>query len=75
MSRSSRSTSICGVASAPSEKADKQRWHRRFRQRNRQRRSQGAEPLPLRAVSNLWTMAKDGKHWFDAKRVPHLMRK
>jgi hypothetical protein len=75
MSRSSRSTPICGLASAPSEKDDKQRWHRRFRRRNRQRLHQGAEPLPLRAFSNLWTMAKDGKQWFDARRLPHLMRK
>ena len=75
MSRSYRSTSICGLASAPSEKADKQHWHRRLRRRNRQRLHQGAEPLPLRAVSNPWTMAKDGKQWFDARRVPCLMRK
>jgi hypothetical protein len=75
MSRSYRSTSICGLACAPSEKGDKQHWHRRFRRRNRQRLTQGAEPLPLRAVSNPWTMAKDGKHWFDARRLPHRMRK
>jgi hypothetical protein len=75
MSRSYRSTSICGLASAPSEKDDKQRWHRRWRRQNRQRVHQGAEPLPLRVVSDPWTMAKDGKQWFHARRLPHLMRK
>jgi hypothetical protein len=75
MRRSSRSTSICGLARAPSEKDDTQRGHRRWRQRHRQRLSQGTEPLPLRAVSNPWTMAKDGTPWCDARCLPHRMRK
>lgn len=28
-----------------------------------------------REVSNVWTMAKDGKHYFDPHRYPKEMRK
>ena len=32
--------------------------------------------LPLkREVSDIWTMDKDGKRWFDAGRFAELMRK
>jgi len=75
MSRSYRHTSICGLASAASEKDDKRRWHRRFRQQNRQRVRQDREPLPLDAVGDPWLMAKDGKQWFDRTRHPRLLRK
>ena len=75
MSRSYRHTSICGLASAASEKDDKRRWHHRFRQRNRQRVHQGKEPLSLGAVGDPWLMAKDGKQWFDRTRHPRLLRK
>jgi hypothetical protein len=50
MSRSYRHTSICGITTAASEKDDKRRWHRCFRQRNCHRVRQGTEPLPLAAV-------------------------
>jgi len=75
MSRSYRHTSICGLASAASEKDDKRRWHRRFRQQNRQRVRQGTEPLSLAAVSDPWLMAKDGKQWFDRTQHPRLLWK
>ena len=75
MSRSFRHAPMCGLTCAASEKDDKRRWHRRFRHRNRQRVHQGAELLPLRALSDPWLMAKDGKQWFDWIRHPSLMRK
>ena len=75
MSQSYRHTSICGITTAASEKDDKRRWHHRFRQWNRQRVLQGQEPLLLRAVSDPWLMAKDGKQWFDQARHPRLIRK
>ena len=73
MSRSYRHTPICSLAAAASEKEDKRRWHRRFRQRNHQRVCQGTEPLSLTAVSEPWLMAKDGKQWFDRRRHPRLL--
>ena len=75
MSQSYRHTPICGLACAASEKADKQRWHRRFRRRNRELVRQAGEPLPIRVASNPWDMAKDGKQRFDQTRLPRLMRK
>lgn len=75
MSHSYRHIPICGITTAASEKDDKRHWHRRFRQRNRQRVHQGKEPLPLGAVSDPWLMAKDGKQWFDRIRHPRLLRK
>jgi hypothetical protein len=75
MSRSSRRTAVCGVTCADSEKDDKRRWHRRWRHGNRQRIRQGADPLPLRAISDPWLMAKDGRQWFDRTQYPRLMRK
>ena len=75
MRRSYRHISLCSLASAASEKDDKRRWHRRFRQRNRQRVRQDREPLSLDAVSDPWLMAKDGKQWFDRTRHPRLLRK
>jgi hypothetical protein len=75
MSRSYRHTLIYGITTAASEKEDKRRWHRRFRQRNRQHVCQGTEPLSLAAVSDPWFMAKDWKQWFDRTRHPRLLRK
>jgi hypothetical protein len=75
MSRSYRHTAICGLGSAASEKVDKRRWHRRFRQRNRQRVCQDREPLPLDAISDPWPMEKDGTQWFDRRQYPRLLCK
>jgi hypothetical protein len=75
MSRSYRYTPICGLTTAASEKDDKQRWHRRFRHRNRQLVRHGEDPLLQRVVSDPWLMAKDGKQWFDPTRHPRLPRK
>jgi len=55
MNRSYRHTSICGLASATSDKDDKRRWHRRFRQRNRQRvKTERHYPSTLSVIPGSW---------------------
>jgi hypothetical protein len=78
MSRSRRKTPQMGWA-AHSEKEDKRIWHRRMRAMIRHRL---CEPdldlilLPLdNEASNVWSMGKDGKGWFDPIKYPDLMRK
>lgn len=77
MSRSRRKTSIAGITAAPSEKTDKQASHRRVRRRIRQLAEASAGlVLPLeRELTNPWSMAKDGKLYFDPAKHPSLMRK
>ena len=78
MSRSKRKTSIIGHTSASSEKQDKRDYNRRYRHACKQflHIDFETELLPhLQAYSNLWSMSKDGKKWFDAKKYPKLMRK
>ncbi len=78
MSRSYRKTPITGITTAASEKRDKQLANRRLRRRVKQalRGEPEAQVLPLkREVSDVWTMDKDGKRWFDAGRFAELMRK
>jgi hypothetical protein len=60
-----------------SEKADKVASHRRLRRVVRLAINPELEtPLPLeRQLTNTWSMAKDGKAYFDAKANPRLMRK
>ncbi len=75
MSRSRRKTPIFGHTSARSEADDKRLWHKRWRSRERDQLAvlePDADPLPVhrQAVSSPWSMAKDGKHWFD----PRLQR-
>lgn len=75
MSRSYRRTPIFGIASAPSEKADKQRANRTLRRKNRQimhlaplDKDGGPVPYLLLEVSDPWLMAKDGRRfWIDAE--------
>ena len=68
MSRSRRRTTIIGNCGG-SEKYDKRLANRRHRTKVRQvMKDGGFEDLPdLREVSNLWTMNKDGKFYFDEK--------
>ncbi|CAN5313675.1 hypothetical protein BH20ACI1_BH20ACI1_05350 [soil metagenome] len=77
MSRSKRKTSIIGVAGS-SEKQDKRDYNRCYRSACKQflHTDHEKELLPhLREYSNPWSMSKDGKKWFDAKKSPKLMRK
>lgn len=66
MSRSQRHSLIIGTTGAFSEKADKRRWHQRWRAKQRAQLAgyfDGADILMVhyREVSDPWTMAKDGK--------------
>ena len=71
MSRSKRKTPVFGIATAKSEKQDKQIWHSRLR--SRVRTSLASIPpeqldgylAPFRNdVSSVWSMSKDGKRYF-----------
>ena len=78
MSRSRRRTPICGITTAKTEKQDKQMANRIERRRVRTSLATrpDAEVLPAkRELSNVWSMAKDGKNHFDATKHPKLMRK
>ena len=72
MSRSHRKTPIMGIATAPSEKADKQRANQVHRAAVRSRND---PEIPLRAVSDVWGFAKDGKQWMRAAWRRKWMRK
>lgn len=66
------------MTNASSEKYEKRLANRRLRKRVRQALSTcpKSEILPdLREVSSPWTMAKDGKRWYDPKRFPGVLRK
>ena len=78
MSRSRRKTNICGITTAASEKADKQKANRaeRHKVKSAMVTKNEIEVLPTkRETSNVWAMAKDGKIYFDASKNPKLMRK
>jgi hypothetical protein len=78
MSRSRRKTPVSGITTAESEKSDKRIYNRRYRHAAKQLLSidPKLEPVPpLRAFSDPWLMDKDGKHRFDPKSHPKLMRK
>ncbi|HZY10299.1 MAG TPA: hypothetical protein VFF29_04020 [Bacteroidota bacterium] len=78
MSRSRRITPIRGITTAESEKKDKQIANRKLRRIIRSKlRSRYTEELTpyLREVSNVWSMRKDGKSYFDPKKFPKEMRK
>ncbi len=63
MGKSYRRTPIFGHTTSISEKSDKKRWHRAFRRASKQ--SPEALHYPdVRANSNPWSMAKDGKRYF-----------
>ncbi len=78
MSRSRRKTPACGNTTAVSEKDDKRYAHRAERRVNHQflaTTGDGDALKATRAVSNPWSMDKDGKQRFDPQRFPELMRK
>ncbi len=78
MSKSRKKTSIGGITTSCSEKQDKRIYNRRYRHACKQilNTKFECELLPhLREYSNVWSMDKDGKVWFDAKEHPKLMRK
>ncbi len=78
MSRSRKKTSIGGITDDKSEKQDKRLYNRRFRHTCKQflHIDFTNEVLPhLKEYSNPWSMGKDGKKWFDAKKYPKRMRK
>ena len=78
MSRSKKSTPVCGMTAASSEKRDKRLYNRRYRRVCKQviHVDHARELLPLlREYSNPGAMGKDGKMWFDPKERPELLRK
>ncbi len=78
MSRSRKRTPVCGMTGASSEKQDKRLYNRRYRRVCKQALhvNPACELLPhLRAYSNRWAMAKDGRARFDPRERPELMRK
>jgi hypothetical protein len=65
MSRSKKKHNIGGVTTAPSERDDKNIWHRIFRRKNRAalNKADGEETVFVieKEVSDPWRMDKDGK--------------
>ena len=75
MSRSRRKTPIVGVTTCRSEREDKKLWHQRWRSRERTALSSASPealsahlPLLEHQVSNVWSMGKDGRYYWPAKR-------
>ncbi len=78
MSRSRKKTPIGGITTARSERQDKRLANRKVRRHVRVAlvAHSDRDVLPdLRQISNVWTMAKDGKRYFDQHRYPKEMRK
>lgn len=67
MSRSRKKSKILGFATSDSEAADKRIWHKRMRAAERDRliTDPESEPTHQNDVSNPWSMAKDGKHYWS----------
>jgi hypothetical protein len=74
MSRSRKRTSRGGITSAKSEKSDKRAANRKLRRRVREAIALDLEREVIpeeRELSNVWSMARDGKRYFDApKSIP-----
>ena len=75
MSRSKRKKAVFGIASAKSEKQDKQIWHSRLRSRIRTDLAsvptdqlEGYIAPVNNEIGNVWSMAKDGKRYFPAAK-------
>ena len=79
MSQSRKKTPITGNTTARSEKHDKRLANRRMRAIVRTLMNSGVDdenlPVSKNAASNVWSFDKDGKHCFDPKKHPRLMRK
>lgn len=75
MSRSRRKTPIVGHTTSRNEREDKKLWHQRWRTRERTALA-SASPDALSAhhallenqVSSVWSMGKDGRSYWPAKR-------
>jgi hypothetical protein len=66
------------MCASASDKREKREANRKMRKRVRITLAQypTADVLPhKREISNVWSMPKDGKGRFDARRYPKLMRK
>jgi hypothetical protein len=78
MSRSRKKTPIGGITTARSEKHEKRLANRKARRHVRLALAADSDRdvLPhLREISDVWTIAKDGKHYFGPHRYPKEMRK
>ena len=66
------------MTTARSEKQDKPLANRKVRHAVKQALATSCDDAVLphrRELTNPWVMAKDGKRWFDARRVPTELRK
>lgn len=75
MSRSHRKTPIIGVTKAPSDKAFKTTEHRRARRALKQIDLTADDAPHEKQFGDPWRADKDGKHPFDPKECPELVRK
>jgi hypothetical protein len=67
MSRSRRKTPVIGITTCRSERSDKVIWHGRMRAKEREALAHGDDPPTVNAVSDVWTMGKDGRQRCDPK--------
>lgn len=76
MSRSRRKTPIVGMTTCESEKADKAKWHRKFR-RAAKMDIEGGQFISFRQYGSTWCMGKDGKQYLleASTRFPEYLRK
>lgn len=75
MARSFQKTKIFGITTATSEKEDKRLANRSLRRAVKQVIKDEFEVLPeLREVSNVWSMAKDGKMYWGNAPVEYLRK-
>ncbi len=75
MSRSSKSHPFHGITLARSEKRDKRLANRAQRAAERVALAYGRDVPDRRETSDVWTMSKDGKRWFDPSTWPEVLRK
>lgn len=76
MSRSRRKTPIVGMTTCESEKADKAKWHRKFRRATKMD-IEGGQFISFRQYGSTWCMGKDGKQYLleASTRFPEYLRK
>ena len=79
MSRSYRKTPIIGNC-ADSDKKDKREYNKSLRELTKIAFRKGQlDNIPLYKLdgnhNDIWDWAKDGKHYFNPKKHPELMRK
>jgi hypothetical protein len=77
MARSRKKTPTRGLTSARSAKQDERLANRKIRRAVKQAlaASDELDVLPhRRELTNPWTMAKDGKAWFNTERFPEVLR-